>query len=53
MNNFNIGGIGGIGIDVNMFFVDLSYKYGLNNFMNSGGKTASLNGFLINLGVRF
>lgn len=53
LNNFNIAGIGGIGIDVNMFFVDLGYKYGLNNFMNNGGKTASLNGFLVNLGVRF
>ena len=43
----------GVGVDVRIFFIDLGYKYGLNDYISKNGKSAPLNSFLVNLGVRF
>ncbi|GDX48439.1 hypothetical protein LBMAG25_12570 [Bacteroidota bacterium] len=53
LKDFNIDAIAGIGLDVRIFFIDLGYKYGLNDYINKNGKSAPLNSFFVNLGVRF
>jgi hypothetical protein len=53
LKDFNIDAIAGLGVDFRIFFIDLGYKYGLNNFISKNGKSAPLNGFFVNLGVSF
>jgi len=53
LKDFNLDAIAGLGVDVRIFFIDLGYKYGLNNFISKNGKSTPLNGFFVNLGVRF
>jgi hypothetical protein len=53
LKNINIGAIIGAGIDFNLFFIDIGYQKGLSNYISNNGKTARLNGFLVNLGIRF
>ena len=53
LKDFNIDAIAGIGLDVRIFFIDLGYKYGLNDYINKNGKSSPLNSFLVNLGIRF
>ena len=53
LKDFNIDAIAGIGLDVRIFFIDLGYKYGLNDYINKNGKSAPLNSYFVNLGVRF
>jgi hypothetical protein len=51
--DFNLDAIAGIGVDIRIFFIDLGYKYGLNDYISKNGKSTPLNSFLLNLGVRF
>lgn len=51
--DFNLDAIAGIGVDLRIFFIDLGYKYGLNDYISKNGKSTPLNSFLVNLGVRF
>ena len=53
LKDFNLDAIAGVGADLKMFFIDLGYKYGLNNYISKNGKATPLNGFLVNLGLRF
>ena len=53
LKDFNLDVIGGVGADLKIFFIDLGYKYGLNDYISKNGKAAPLNGFLVNLGLRF
>jgi hypothetical protein len=53
LKDFNLDVIGGVGADLKMFFIDLGYKYGLNDYISKNGKATPLNGFLVNLGFRF
>jgi hypothetical protein len=53
LKNFNLDVLSGVGADLKMFFIDLGYKYGLNDYIRKNSKAAPLNGFLVNLGVRF
>jgi hypothetical protein len=51
LNKFHLSAIGGVGLDLSIFFLDLGYKYGLNKTI-SIGDGASLNGFMANAGIR-
>lgn len=51
--DFNLDAIAGVGADLKMFFIDLGYKYGLNDYISKNGQATPLNGFLVNLGLRF
>ena len=53
LKDFNLDAIAGVGVDVRIFFIDLGYKYGLNDYISKNGKSAPLISFLVNLGVRF
>jgi hypothetical protein len=54
VNNFNLAWNAGLGIDIFMFFVDIGYKWDVNDFfrkeMNSD---ATQNVFYVNGGLRF
>lgn len=51
--NLNYGVMAGMGLDLRIFFFDVAYKYGLNDFINKGGSAKPLNGFNVNAGLRF
>ena len=51
--NLNFAAVAGVGLDLRIFFIDLGYKYGLNDFVSKGGVSTSLNGYKVNLGLRF
>jgi len=53
LKDFNLDAIAGFGVDVRIFFIDLGYKYGLNDYINKNGKSSPLNSYFVNLGVRF
>ena len=53
LKDFNLDAIAGVGVDLRIFFIELGYKYGLNDFIRKNGKSAPLNSFLVNLGLRF
>ena len=53
LKNFNFAAIGGVGLDLSVFFLDLGYKYGLSDFINKNGTATPLNGFNVNAGLRF
>jgi hypothetical protein len=53
LKKFHLAAIAGVGLDISILFVDVSYKYGLNKTISlNNGDSASLNGFLINAGIR-
>jgi hypothetical protein len=53
LKKFHLAAIGGVGLDISILFVDVSYKYGITKTISPKiGNASSLNGFLINAGVR-
>jgi hypothetical protein len=53
LKKFDLAAIAGVGLDISILFVDVSYKYGLTETISPKiGNAASLNSFLINAGVR-
>ena len=51
--DFNLDAIAGVGVDVRIFFIDLGYKYGLNDYINKNGKSSQLNIFFRQFGGSF
>jgi hypothetical protein len=53
LKDFNLDATAGVGVDLRIFFIDLGYKYGLNDYLSKNGKSTPLNSFFVNLGIRF
>ncbi|TVQ42768.1 MAG: hypothetical protein EA362_12545 [Saprospirales bacterium] len=54
VRNFNLAWNAGLGIDIFMFFVDVAYKWDVNDFFrNEMNSDASQNVFFVNAGLRF
>lgn len=51
LNNFQLAGLLGAGLDIGVVFVDLGYKIGLTKYFESN-LDGSVNLFLLNVGVR-
>ena len=54
VKNFNLAWNAGLGVDIFMFFVDVAYKWDVNDFFRSEmNSDASQNVFMVNAGLRF
>lgn len=54
IKNFNLAWNAGAGVDLFMFFLDIAYKWDVNDFFSSGQESSSTkNVFYGNLGLRF
>lgn len=53
LNKFHLSGIGGIGFDISILFLDLGYRFGITETISPrNGSGANFNGFMANAGIR-
>lgn len=53
LKKFDLAGIGGVGFDLSILFVDLGYRFGLTETITPKiGEGQKLNAFMLNAGVR-
>ncbi|MBU6204172.1 MAG: outer membrane beta-barrel protein [Bacteroidetes bacterium] len=53
LKDLHLSALAGAGIDFGFFFLDMGYKYGITKFISGdNNKTATLNSFMLNAGIR-